>query len=59
MICERCSEPTFNPEKCNYCSRMVCRSCEKSAKRVGRVKRLVICKDCWNNLSRRKAFKSS
>jgi len=59
MICGRCSRPTYNPEKCGYCSRIVCRSCVKSAKRVGKVRRLVICRDCWSDLSRRKAFKSA
>ncbi|MFH1448723.1 MAG: hypothetical protein ABIG39_07715 [Candidatus Micrarchaeota archaeon] len=59
MICERCSEETHRPEKCNYCSRNLCRKCEKSSKNTKKEGRLVICKSCWGNIERRKVFKSA
>lgn len=46
-------------EKCEYCQKMVCVNCEKSAKRVRKLRRLVICKSCWGNLKSRKLFKST
>jgi hypothetical protein len=58
LICERCSKQVFQAEKCNYCSRFVCESCEKSAKRVKKTSRYVICKDCWSNTALRGKFKS-
>ena len=45
-------------EKCNSCGKMVCQSCEKSAKRLKKVARVVICKDCWGNLPKRAKFKA-
>ena len=45
-------------EKCNSCGKMVCESCKKSAKRVKKVTRYVICKDCWTNLKTRAKFKA-
>ncbi len=59
MICERCSDNVHFVEKCEYCGKMVCVNCEKSAKRLKKVTRLVICKDCWGKLSVRKKFKSA
>ncbi len=45
-------------EKCNSCGKMVCESCEKSAKRVKKVSRVVICKDCWSDMKKRSKFKA-
>ena len=45
-------------EKCNSCGKMVCQACEKSAKRVKKVTRYVICKDCWTDLKKRAKFKA-
>ncbi len=59
MICDRCSESMHFLEKCEYCQKMVCVNCEKSAKRVRKLRRLVICKTCWGNLKSRKLFKST
>ncbi|MFA6214298.1 MAG: hypothetical protein WC717_03405 [Candidatus Micrarchaeia archaeon] len=58
MICERCSSQQYMLEKCNSCGRMVCESCEKSAKRVKKVARHVICKDCWGDMGKRAKFKA-
>ncbi|MCK4318998.1 hypothetical protein KAW38_00300 [Candidatus Micrarchaeota archaeon] len=56
-ICQRCGEQTAKLEKCDYCDRLICNMCKKSAKIVGKLKRLVICKDCWGNMKRRGKFK--
>ena len=37
---------------------MVCESCKKSAKRVKKVTRYVICRDCWTDLKKRAKFKA-
>jgi len=57
LICERCSGQAYALEKCNYCSRMLCGSCVKSSKRKIKIKRYVICRDCWGDLKKRTAFK--
>ena len=58
MICDRCSEQVYLVEKCGSCGKSVCESCKKSAKRVNKVSRHVICKDCWGNIKARSKFKS-
>ena len=45
-------------EKCDSCGKKVCQSCEKSAKRLKKVRRVVICKDCWGKLKLRSKFKA-
>ncbi len=59
MICERCSNETFHPEKCTFCGRMVCRDCVKSSKNSKKEGRLVICKTCWSGMRKRQKFKSA
>jgi len=59
MICERCSKETHAVEQCEYCNKKVCVACEKSAKKLSRTKRIVICKDCWSDMKKRKAFKAA
>ncbi len=58
MICERCSADVYKYEVCAYCKRKVCSSCVKSSKRISKIERSVICKDCWSSLKSRKRFKS-
>jgi len=58
MICERCGREVHFLEKCEYCNRKICASCVKSSKKLSRVRRIVICKDCWGEMEKRKAFKS-
>jgi hypothetical protein len=58
LYCERCKKEVYKREVCNYCLRKVCESCEKSAQRIRKVTRLVICKDCWSNMPKRSAFKN-
>lgn len=57
MICARCSKETYELEMCEYCRKMVCRLCEKSSKRIKKLKRIVICKDCWGDMKKRNEFK--
>ncbi len=57
MLCERCSADIFKHEVCRYCNRKICSNCVKSSRRVTKTSRIVICKDCWSNMKRRKAFK--
>lgn len=59
LNCELCSNTVTVPERCEYCSKMACRTCQKSSKRVGKVKHLVICKGCWGDMDKRKKFKSA
>ena len=58
MICERCSSACYTTEQCEYCKKKVCESCKKSAKRLKKVRRVVICKDCWGKLKVRSKFKA-
>ena len=58
MICERCSIPCHMIEKCDSCGKMACQLCVKSAKRLKKVRRVVICKDCWGNIGKRSKFKA-
>lgn len=59
MKCNRCNRETHLLEECNYCHRLVCRSCEKSAKRTIKTVHLMICKDCWTDMKKRRQFKSA
>lgn len=58
LICDRCSQAVHYVEKCDYCAKSVCVMCEKSAKRIRKIRRAVICKNCWGTLSTRKKFKA-
>lgn len=58
MMCERCGKETHMVEQCDYCNRKVCVPCEKSAKKTSRIRRIVICKDCWSGMEKRKKFKA-
>jgi hypothetical protein len=59
MLCDRCSRDIYKFEVCNYCNRKICYDCRKSSKKVSKTIKLVICKDCWSNMQRRKAYKSA
>ncbi|MGC8547423.1 MAG: hypothetical protein ACP5MC_00260 [Candidatus Micrarchaeia archaeon] len=59
MLCERCKREIYKYEVCNYCGRKIGQECVKSSRRVSKSVRLVICKDCWSDISKRKAFKSA
>jgi hypothetical protein len=58
LYCERCKKEVYKREQCNYCMRKICLSCEKSSQRVKKLTRLVICKDCWGKIEKRKVFKN-
>lgn len=57
--CERCGKETYIMRPCMGCKRKVCPDCEKSGKRIKTHDRLLICKDCWSKMPRRKTFKSA
>ena len=59
MMCERCGKDIFKQVKCDYCNRKICQDCIKSSKRKSKVVRLIICKDCWSVMSKRKIYKST
>ncbi|MDE1824912.1 MAG: hypothetical protein KGH61_00270 [Candidatus Micrarchaeota archaeon] len=59
MICERCSRDIFKYNTCNYCKKKICVNCMKSSRKVTKTTRLVICRDCWSKMPKRKTFKSA
>ena len=59
MMCERCSRDIFKYVTCDYCKKKIGQECMKSSKRKTKVVRLIICKDCWSIMSRRKTYKSA
>jgi len=59
MLCERCKREIYKYEVCNYCGRKIGVECVKSSRNVSKTVRLVICKDCWSDISKRRAFKSA
>ncbi len=58
MLCERCKREVYRYEKCDYCGRNVCSSCQKASQTATKTLRLVICKDCWTNMRKRRAYKN-
>ncbi len=58
MLCERCGADIYKREVCRQCGRKMCTNCVKSSRRVTKTVRIVICKDCWSVMKKRKAFKS-
>ena len=57
-VCERCKKETPFIEPCDYCSRKICRSCEKAAATHSKILHTIICKSCWGDLRKRRKFKS-
>lgn len=57
-FCERCKKEIFRYSGCNYCGRKICDSCIKSSQRVAKVKKIIICKDCWSDMKKRKQYKN-
>ena len=57
-ICERCKRETPFMEVCDYCSRKICRACEKAGATHSKILHTIICKGCWGDLRKRKKFKS-
>ena len=59
MLCERCKKEAHYLELDPFCGRKICQNCIKSSKRVKETKQhVVICKDCWGDIEKRKKFKS-
>jgi uncharacterized CHY-type Zn-finger protein len=59
MRCERCSRDVYKYVVCNYCNKKIGNECMKSSKRKTKAVRLIICKDCWSIMSKRKEYKSA
>ncbi len=57
--CGRCGKDAYYMEACSGCTRMVCRDCQKSSLTASKTKRLVLCKDCWGDIKKRKKFLSA
>ncbi|MCL5430112.1 MAG: hypothetical protein M1504_01385 [Candidatus Marsarchaeota archaeon] len=58
MMCDRCKKEVYKAELCNYCGKKICDSCVKSSQKATKLQRLVICRDCWSMMPKRKAFKA-
>ncbi|MDE1850646.1 MAG: hypothetical protein KGH54_02515 [Candidatus Micrarchaeota archaeon] len=59
MMCERCGKDIFKYSTCNYCKKKICVNCMKSSRKVTKTNRIVICKDDWSKMTKRKTFKSA
>lgn len=57
--CQRCKKERHYLETCYTCSRNVCQYCQKSGKSASKTERLIICKDCWSDLKKRKKWESA
>ncbi|MFA4946640.1 MAG: hypothetical protein WC607_03845 [Candidatus Micrarchaeia archaeon] len=57
LKCDRCGRESQYLEYCNYCKRKSCMACIKSSKRASKIRRAVICKDCWGNSDTRFKYK--
>jgi len=59
LTCERCGGESKLIEKCMGCGKKICRTCIKSQKKLHKMERMPICRDCWGNLAIRSKFKSA
>ncbi|MFH1443095.1 MAG: hypothetical protein ABIG96_03610 [Candidatus Micrarchaeota archaeon] len=57
--CQRCNKEAHYVEKCKTCDRYVCRNCQKASKTASKTVRLIICKDCWGKMPKRKVWESA
>lgn len=57
FICERCGSEAKLLEKCMGCSKKICRNCIKSQKKLHKLVRVTICKDCWGKMPKRTEYK--
>jgi len=57
FICERCGSEAKLLEKCKGCDKKICRDCIKSQKKLHKLDRVAICKDCWGKMEKRSTFK--
>jgi len=58
-VCERCKREMAFIQECGYCSRKICRACEKSSATHSKTSRTAICKGCWTDLRKRTRYKSA
>ena len=57
LICEKCGAETKLLEKCIGCAKKICRTCIKSQKKLHKLERISICKECWGKISKRTEYK--
>lgn len=57
--CERCHKEAHYLEACMTCSRQICRACQKSGKTADKTHRLLICKDCWTSIPKRRQWEQA
>jgi len=57
--CDRCGKPAYILEGCEFCKRKLCKECIKSSKRIKKLRRMVICRDCWGKMDLRTKFKQA
>ncbi|HEV8289899.1 MAG TPA: hypothetical protein VGQ00_03050 [Candidatus Norongarragalinales archaeon] len=57
--CARCGHESHHLSACWSCGRMIDTRCEKSSKRLRNHSRVLICKDDWGKLPKRKAYESA
>ena len=41
------------------CGKKLCRGCIKSQKKLHKMERICICKDCWSDMKKRTVFKAA
>lgn len=41
------------------CGRRLCRNCLKSQKKLHKLERISLCKDCWSDIKKRAVFKAA
>ncbi|MDP2717229.1 MAG: hypothetical protein Q8P02_00640 [Candidatus Micrarchaeota archaeon] len=54
--CPRCGKEDYYFEPCMHCKRVICKNCIKSSSNAAKTERRVICKDCWGDKKKQKAF---
>lgn len=58
MLCDRCKKDAYKYDICKTCGRKICNSCMKSSRRLNKLVRIAICKDCWSSMPKRKIYKT-
>ena len=59
LKCDRCGADSQYLEYCDFCKRKCCMKCVKSSKRASKIRRAVICKDCWGKSDLRRKYKQA
>ncbi|HLD76136.1 MAG TPA: hypothetical protein VI874_03895 [Candidatus Norongarragalinales archaeon] len=54
--CDRCKKENYYFEPCMHCKKAVCHNCMKSSATATKTERRIICKDCWGDKRKQKAY---